>query len=613
MLGLRLHRMTSPWLILASFPRLGFWLGLSACLLAGIVDADTPPMQEDQPTVCSPDRPAPGLMSLDPRQDGWSSEYVNEVVSRRLQVLAEYLQNHDERLLRELSGGASRSTKLVPNSLQPAFATQAMRYYRVANWTNPQGPSSEQTGIGTALAELFLNAAEPNEIHAKFKVIRIAGSPENPESRQLVSLSFRDREDICEVHTVWDIKWDFSSGPDHANILSLTGSDFELVRWHLPMGNMFSDESETVFRYEPGIWHDHLGVGIGDWVRRLEGFMEVYQYGHNGIALGDVNGDGLDDLYVCQTGGLPNRLLIAQRDGSVRDRVPQSGVDFLDNTQSALLVDLDNDADQDLILSLSRAILILKNNGEGVFEIVAELPQARLAYSLAATDFDQDRDLDVYVCVYYAEKQTASELPIPMPIHDAKNGGRNILFRNDGGFTFRDVTDEVGLDVNNSRFSYAAVWDDFDNDGDDDLYVANDFGRNNYYRNDGGKFVETTAEIGLNDNTFGMSAASSDFDRNGWIDIYKANMFSSAGNRITHQPQFMPNAKADDREIYQQLANGNSLFINRNGSFEDVAAPLGVHMGRWSWGSIFLDLNNDGWDDLYVTNGFITGPQKDDL
>ena len=88
--------------------------------------------------------------------------------------------------------------------------------------------------------------------------------------------------------------------------------------------------------------------------------------------------------------------------------------------------------------------------------------------------------------------------------HDAENGAANALFRNEGEFSFRDVTRATGLDQNNRRWSFAASWEDFDDDGDQDLYVANDFGRNCLYRNEGGTFRQIAAKLGLEDMASGM-------------------------------------------------------------------------------------------------------------
>jgi hypothetical protein len=98
------------------------------------------------------------------------------------------------------------------------------------------------------------------------------------------------------------------------------------------------------------------------------------------------------------------------------------------------------------------------------------------------------------------------------------------------------------------------------------------------------------------------------------MDLYVSNMFSSAGNRVTYQRQFKPDAAAQSRVDLQRHARGNTLFENSgDGSFRDISTEASVTMGRWAWASHFTDLNNDGWQDLYVANGFYTNPDTEDL
>jgi hypothetical protein len=172
----------------------------------------------------------------------------------------------------------------------------------------------------------------------------------------------------------------------------------------------------------------------------------------------------------------------------------------------------------------------------------------------------------------------------------------------------------VGLGQNNHRFSFAASWEDYDNDGDLDLYVANDYGRNSLYRNDRGTFRDVAASAGVEDISAGMSVSWGDVNNDGWMDLYVANMFSSAGNRVTYQRRFLPSADAGTRADYQRHARGNSLFVNAgDGTFRDVSESAGVTMGRWAWGSPFADLNHDGLQDIVVANGFLTQELEDDL
>ncbi len=179
---------------------------------------------------------------------------------------------------------------------------------------------------------------------------------------------------------------------------------------------------------------------------------------------------------------------------------------------------------------------------------------------------------------------------------------------------FTDVTDEVGLDKNNDRFSFAVAWEDYDNDGDQDLYVANDFGRDNLYRNDNGHFVDVSNDAGAEDAASGMGITWGDYDRDGWFDIHVSNMWSSAGGRIAFQPKFMPEADSVVKRRMQSMARGNTLLKNeQNGGFEKTSADSGIEFGRWAWASMFADINNDGWEDLVVANGFLTGDQTGDL
>ena len=111
-----------------------------------------------------------------------------------------------------------------------------------------------------------------------------------------------------------------------------------------------------------------------------------------------------------------------------------------------------------------------------------------------------------------------------------------------------------------------------------------------------------------------MAVTWGDYDRNGLMDVYVSNMFSAAGNRITFQEQFKPDAPKEVRSRLQRFARGSTLMkALDNGSFEDVSESASVTMARWAWGTSFVDLNNDGWQDLVVANGNITGEDPGDL
>ena len=111
-----------------------------------------------------------------------------------------------------------------------------------------------------------------------------------------------------------------------------------------------------------------------------------------------------------------------------------------------------------------------------------------------------------------------------------------------------------------------------------------------------------------------MKAAWGDYNNDGWMDLYVSNMFSSAGSRITHHAKFKSGADQTDLAGFRRHARGNSLFENRgDGTFADRGIESGTTMGRWAWGSLFVDIYNDGWRDVYVTNGFVTADNNNDL
>ena len=375
----------------------------------------------------------------------------------------------------------------------------------------------------------------------------------------------------------------------------------------------FTDETDTVAGDEP-VFNRHLSNGLDHWLMRVESVHGIDAFINNGLAVGDFNGDGLDDLYVCQPGGLPNRLLLHTKDGKVVSaHVP--GCDYLDHTSSALFVDIDNDGDQDLCLATPSGIVLLENDNAKRFISRGVLQTDDVdCHSLTATDYDLDGNLDLYIT--FALGSIASENGSDFQFNDARDGGANQLFKGNGNWSFSEVTSLTGLSEKNNRHSLAAAWHDHDRDGDPDLYIANDYGVNQLYRNDlkNGKrtFIEIAQTLGVEDRGAGMSVSWGDFNRDGLSDIYVGNMYSNAGNRITRMPSYLSDENVGLTEIYQRFAKGNTLLVqNNSGNFYDYGQS--VSMGRWAWSSVFADIDNDGWEDIVVANGYITGSKKDDL
>jgi len=361
-----------------------------------------------------------------------------------------------------------------------------------------------------------------------------------------------------------------------------------------------------------------LTLGFDAWAETLDQGLARDSSGHHGIAAGDADGDGLDDLYVAQPYGFPDRLYRARGDGTFEDLTEAAGLGTLEDTQSALFVDVDNDGDQDLILATSSGPILHRNDGTGrfsrdpgAFRFAGGLEGAPM--SMAVADYDRDGFLDLYLCVYsFYYGAGEGRAGTPAPYHDAVNGPRNVLFRNDGKGGFDDATAQAGLDQGNDRFTFAAAWGDYDGDGWPDLVVANDFGRKNLYRNLGRRegvvrFEDVAARAGAEDHAAGMSILWLDYDGDGLLDVYGGQMWSDNGLRVTASPRFMPSASEAVHALYRHHARGNTLLRNRgDGTFEDVSVHAGVEMGRWTWSSGALDFDADGWEDLYAVNGMVT-------
>ncbi len=253
-------------------------------------------------------------------------------------------------------------------------------------------------------------------------------------------------------------------------------------------------------------------------------------------------------------------------------------------------------------------IAFVENLNNQAFKLRGGFPGAPYPFSLSAADFDLDGDLDIYTCIYGAgnqPKKRGFEASSPTPFNEAENGGRNVLLSNLGGFQFGDVTREVGLDQNNTRWSFSASWEDYDRDGDPDLYVANDFGRNCLYQNNNGQFSNIARRAGVEDMAAGMSVSWGDSNRDGAPDLLIGNMFSSAGQRVSYQRNYEAGKK--------RMARGNTLFIASKDGFQDASIAGGITNGGWAWSSGFADLNNDGWQDLVITNGYLSNSRDDDL
>jgi Flp pilus assembly protein TadD len=367
-------------------------------------------------------------------------------------------------------------------------------------------------------------------------------------------------------------------------------------------------------------WRDQLLRGSPYWRARLDSASGIDIYGSNGISAGDIDNDGWDEIYVCQPGGLPNRLFKRKPDGTWDDIAAQAGIDLLDDTTCALFVDFRNCGWQDLVVLRGGSPLYFKNDGHGRFELIPNVfrfasPVQGTFTGMSAPDYDNDGFVDLYFCTY-VYFQSEDRYRYPVPYHDAQNGPPNFLMRNRlaSNEGFEDVTESSGINQNNNRYSFSAVWCDYDNSGSQSLYVANDFGRNNLYRNRAGKFEDVARQAGVEDLGPGMCASWFDSNGDGHPDLYIANMWTPAGQRVVADPAFTNASTPELKDAYRRHTKGNSLYRNRgDGTFDERPDADGAAVGRWGWGSEGIDFDNDGVPEIFCACGMLTNSKPEDL
>jgi hypothetical protein len=318
------------------------------------------------------------------------------------------------------------------------------------------------------------------------------------------------------------------------------------------------------------------------------------------VSVTDFDGDGRPDLYFTNSRfGEPNALYHNRGDGTFEEVAASAGLADLNKpgegvSMGAVWGDFDNDGREDVLVYRYGYLALFRNVDGHHFEDVTEKAGLRRwVNSNGAIWIDYDRDglLDLYVTAYFRSDIDLWHLTTTNIMHNsfefATNGGKNLLFHNLGNGKFEDVTDKMG--VGSTRWTLAAASADFNGDGWPDIYLANDYGPEELYLNDDGRrFVLTNAGL-ESESKSGMSATLGDAFNRGRLDAFVTNI-SERG----------------------YLFQNNNLRLNEmveSHRFRNVAEGAIADAG-WAWGAQFGDFNNDGANELFVANGFISADPK---
>lgn len=375
----------------------------------------------------------------------------------------------------------------------------------------------------------------------------------------------------------------------------LSRIDLESLQEERRAAPLFTDVATSVGVAHAGIRFGQVGNASFAW---------------NGAAAGDVNGDGLADVFVPSHPA--NFLYVARAEGGFAEEAGTRGVREPAGGTAAVCFDFDNDGDQDLACTDvgwiepegalgGNGLRLWRNDGKGKFtDAASELGCALRSSAFALTAFDAERDgfLDLFVANYGRMEVERNNSWV-----DATNGMPDQLWSNAKGARFVEVSATRG--VSDTRWGYACAAADYDVDGDADVYVANDYAINALWQNrGGGTFRDGAKDAGVEDLGNGMGVAFGDLDSNGSLDLYVANMASTAGNRILKRLS----KEAGGHSDLLKMAGGNSIFLSKgNGTFERLPTDKGGVGASWAWAPALFDLDLDGLLDVFCANGFVTG------
>ncbi len=372
---------------------------------------------------------------------------------------------------------------------------------------------------------------------------------------------------------------------------------------------------------------ENTGFRFTNSVQNTEDFnIFLYRNFYNGagVGIGDINNDGLEDVFMTANMG-SNKLFLNKGNFKFEDITDRAGVGSDSKWSTGVsLVDINADGWLDIYVcnagyqkGKDQKNELFINNGDLTFKQQAEdYGLADNGYSTHAAffDYDRDGDLDAYILnnsfmpvntLNYSNKRT---LPAEeWPVKDFLKGGGDRLYRNDDG-SFTDVTRDAGIYSSLIGFGLGITVGDVNDDGWDDIYVCNDFFERDYlYINQqDGTFKEEVKKYLNHMSAFSMGADMADINNDGRLDLFVTDMLPADPVRLKTTTSFedynIYQLKLE-RDFYHQYMH-NTLQLNRgNGGFSEIAHFSGTSASDWSWGALLFDINNDGLKDIYVSNG----------
>ncbi|MBI3297818.1 MAG: CRTAC1 family protein [Elusimicrobia bacterium] len=346
---------------------------------------------------------------------------------------------------------------------------------------------------------------------------------------------------------------------------------------------------------ETGVVFTHEKFVPGPLVTNVEPWLASAGVG---VAVADVDGDDRPDIYVTTNRqGAANALFLNKGDGTFREAAAAAGLADVNGrlgSMRPLFFDIDNDGDKDLVLTTHYCVQVFKNDGKGVFAHVpgdAGIDHCGITFASNAVDLDADGDLDFIAAGYYPPfdlHELKSSVVMQNSFTDADNGGETRVYRNDGAGNFSRWPGNLG--IAGRVWTLAVAGYDFQDDGNPDLYFATDFNADRLLLNRGqGRFEDASDAVTVKYSRNGMNADVAE------VTDGRPAVF------VTHI--FEPPHKLGPNTLW--------TWIGGERRFEDRGKASGAGACGWAWGGRFVDLDLDGWQDLVVTNGYISAnPDK---